>query len=391
MSAQDPHAVNSLRAGDADPVTGRVRWDPVHSLWNGSMLAAALVLGPPTFSPGALAVFLLTTGAGLLLGHSVGFHRRLIHGSFECPLWLERILVWFGTAVGMSGPFWMIRTHDLRDWAQRRPDCHDYLAHRRPMPIDAWWQIHCRLELDRPPSFDLGRIGRDPFYRFLERTWMVQQAPIALALFWLGGLPWVVWGVCARVSASVTGHWFVGHLAHSRGPQSWLVDGAGVQAHDVPWAAIPTMGEAWHNNHHAFPGSAKIGLYPGQHDWGWLFICLLERLGVAWNIRTPETLAKRKALTRVGDRSDRIRGSAPSGSIASFVTAPAFASARRGQPRKTIPRILPCEASLHFGAHGSRPSRGRRQGLSIVDDVHEIAGRIAKKEAAESQSSRTGP
>ncbi|MEI4584052.1 hypothetical protein WAC45_27595, partial [Klebsiella pneumoniae] len=79
--------------------------------------AAALVLGPLTFTPAAFAVFVVTTGASLLLGHSVGFHRRLTHRSFQCPLWLERVLVWFGTAVGMSGPHWIIRTHDLRDWA----------------------------------------------------------------------------------------------------------------------------------------------------------------------------------------------------------------------------------------------------------------------------------
>ena len=92
----------------------------------------------------------------------------------------------------MSGPFWMIRTHDLRDWAQRQPDCHDYLAHRRPMLVDAWWQMHCRLELAQPPRFDLGRIGRDPFYRFLERTWMLQQLPIAIALLcaWAVGPGW---------------------------------------------------------------------------------------------------------------------------------------------------------------------------------------------------------
>ncbi len=292
----DPHAVNSLIPGDADPVAGRVRWDPVHSLWNGSMLGAVLILGPLTFTPAAFAVFLVTTGAGLLLGHSVGFHRRLIHGSFACPLWLERILVWFGTSVGMSGPFWMIRTHDMRDWAQRQPDCHDYLAHRRPMLVDAWWQIHCRLELARPPRFDLGRIGRDPFYIFLERTWMAQQLPIAAVLFWAGGWPFVIWGVCARVSASVTGHWYIGHLAHRRGPQTWLVDGAGVQAHDVPWAAIPTMGEAWHNNHHAYPGSARIGLYRGQSDWGFVLIRLLEWAGLAWNIQTPDTLRQNRRL-----------------------------------------------------------------------------------------------
>ena len=296
MHHHDPCAVNSLVATPGcSPTEGRVVWDPLHSLWNGGMLAATLIFGAMTFSLAAVAAFVVTTGATLLLGHSVGFHRRLIHGSFECPLWLERGLVWFGTLVGMSGPFWMIRSHDMRDWAQRQTNCHDYLAHRRPMAVDAWWQMHCRLVLERPPRFDLGRIGRDPFYRFLERTWMLQQLPVAAALWLMGGWGFVVWGVCARVSASVIGHWFVGHLAHRRGSQTWLVRDAGVQAHDVPWAAIPTMGEAWHNNHHAYPGSAKIGLYPGQSDWGFRFIQLLERLGLAWDVRTPETMTERAA------------------------------------------------------------------------------------------------
>jgi len=294
----DAHAVNSLVVTpEANPVEGRVHWDPVHSLWNGGMAISSLFLCPLTASPSAAIVFLLTTAAGLLLGHSVGFHRRLIHRSFDCPRAIEYVLVWFGTSVGMSGPFWMIRTHDLRDWAQRQSDCHDYLAHRKPMLIDAWWQLHCRLELENPPTFDLGRIGADRFYRFLEWSWMAQQLPIAGALYLFGGWSWVAWGVCLRITAATTGHWFVGHLAHRRGPQSWLVNGAGVQAHDVPWAAIPTMGEAWHNNHHAFPGSARIGLHPGQSDWGFAFIRLLERLGLAWNVILPEHLGRDGALT----------------------------------------------------------------------------------------------
>jgi len=293
----DPCAVNSLiETPGCDPVVGRVVWDPLHSLWNGAMLAVTLIAGPLTICPGALAVFVLSTGATLLLGHSIGFHRRMIHGSFQCPLWLEYVLVWFGTAVGMSGPFWMIRAHDLRDWAQRQPDCHDYLSNRRPMLVDAVWQMHGRLMLERPPAFDFGRIGRDRFYRFLEQTWMLQQVPIAAVLYLMGGWGFVVWGVCARISASVTGHWFVGHLAHRRGPQTWLVKEAGVQAHDVPWAAIPTMGEAWHNNHHAYPGSAKIGLYPGQSDWGWRVIQMLEQAGLVWDVRTPEKMGPRPLI-----------------------------------------------------------------------------------------------
>jgi stearoyl-CoA desaturase (delta-9 desaturase) len=267
------------------------------------MLVLAILLAPVFASWSAILVFVLLTGASLLLGHSIGFHRLLIHRSFACPQWLERLLVWCGTLVGMSGPFWMIRTHDLRDWAQRQAACHDYLAHRRPMLIDAWWQLHCRLELDRPPVFDLGRAGRDRFYTMLERTWMAQQVPLALLLYLGGGWPWVIWGICVRVSICVTGHWFVGHLAHRRGPQSWLVKDAGVQAHDVPWAAIPTMGEAWHNNHHAYPGSARIGLAPGQSDWGYWVIARLEKLGLAWDVVTPESMTQRHDLLRPAPES----------------------------------------------------------------------------------------
>lgn len=293
----DPHRVNTIvELPGCSPVAGRVRWDPSHSLWNGGMMATSLLVAPWLVSWSAVAVCIVLTGATLMLGHSVGFHRRLIHGSFDCPLWLERLLVWIGTLVGMSGPLWMIRTHDLRDWAQRQPDCHDYLAHRQSMLVDGWWQLHCRLNLSQPPSFELGRVGRDPLYRFLEATWMLQQLPVAALLYFGGGWPWVVWGTCVRVTLSVTGHWFVGHLAHRRGPQSWLVEGAGVQAHDVPWAGLPTMGEAWHNNHHAFPGSARIGLYPGQSDWGFAFIRALERVGLAWNIALPEHLPARPAV-----------------------------------------------------------------------------------------------
>lgn len=71
------------------------------------------------------------------------------------------------------------------------------------------------------------------------------------------------------------------------------------------------MGEAWHNNHHAFPGSAQIGLYPGQSDWGYAFILLLERVGLASNIALPEHLARGKALTRVAPE-DRHAASNPS-------------------------------------------------------------------------------
>src|SRR5688572_25248273 len=58
--------------------------------------------------------------------------------------------------------------------------------------MDGCWNLHCTLSLRHAPRFDPGPgIGDDPFYRFLQRTWMLQQLPVAAALFWLGGWPWV--------------------------------------------------------------------------------------------------------------------------------------------------------------------------------------------------------
>src|SRR5215472_6631275 len=97
----------------SDPVAGRVCWSPQKSLWIGAMTLAALVFGPLFFSWGALALFVATSAVTLCFGHSVGMHRRLIHGSFECPLWLEYSCVYLGTLVGMAGPIGMVRVHDF--------------------------------------------------------------------------------------------------------------------------------------------------------------------------------------------------------------------------------------------------------------------------------------
>ena len=71
------------------------------------------------------------------------------------------------------------------------------------------------------------------------------------------------------------------------------------------WAAIPSMGESWHNNHHAFPASALHGLYPGQFDIGFQFVRLLERAGLASDIQTPADLPPRAGLSCIDQRSQR--------------------------------------------------------------------------------------
>jgi fatty-acid desaturase len=290
-----------FEAASTDALDGAVHWKPLKSLWIGTMTLVALIGGPLYFTPGALALFVVTTATTVCLGHSLGMHRRLIHRSYDCPLWLERLFVYLGTLVGMAGPFGMIRQHDIRDWAQRKDTCHPFLAHRNSMAKDGFWQLHCDLTLAHPPELELEpQVAQDPFYRFIDRFWMWQQLPWALLFFWVGGMPWLVWGIAVRVSASVTGHWLVGYFAHNDRPKtstrSWHVDGAGVQGYNVRRVGLITMGEGWHNNHHAYPASAKLGLKDGEADPGWWVLLALRRLGLVSNLKTPETLPPRVNL-----------------------------------------------------------------------------------------------
>ena len=281
---------------------GQVRWSPLKSIWISTMTLIGLIAGPFLFSWSALFVYVFVTGLTLCLGHSIGMHRRFIHNSFECPKWFEYLLVWLGVLVGMAGPFGMMRQHDLRDWAQRRKDCHDYLCHGRSFWEDAWWQLHCDLHLENGPEFrPEPAVANDRIYHWMERYWMWQQLPIAIVLFLLGGWSFVVWGVAARIATGVIGHWLVGYFAHNEGPMRWHVKEAGVQGHDVPIAALVSFGESWHNNHHAYPGSAKLGLNKDQPDPGWWVIVFFQRLGLVWNVQTPETLPERKALLRLSE------------------------------------------------------------------------------------------
>ena len=298
IQRRDAFRINGLEFDDTcNPVAGEVRWDPLRSMFNGTIMACALVLAPLYFSWSALAVFFVICFFTLCCGHSVGFHRRMIHRSFKCPKWLEYIMVYLGTAVGMGGPLWTIRTHDMRDWAQRTPSCHDFFAHRTHVLKDAWWYLHCRMVLKNSPRFNPGsEILEDRFYGFLQTTAMFQQIPIGILLYWFGGMEWLVWGVFVRVAACTTMHWYISRIAHTRGPQSWTVEGAGMMGHNVALWSIPTMGESWHNNHHAFPASARHGLKAGQIDIGFLYIRLLEKMGLAWDIQTPENLPPRRGL-----------------------------------------------------------------------------------------------
>jgi len=279
--------------------TGRVYLDANKVVWVGSMLLVGTIGSALTVSVDAILLFIGFTAFTLCFGHSLGMHRRFIHRSYQCPKWLEYFFVHLGTIVGLAGPFGMLKTHDLRDWAQRQTECHDYFSHGSTWLRDASWQIFHSFELETPPPFEAeAEIIDDPVYQWMEKTWMWQQLPWAIVFFAIGGWGWVCWGIASRVSVSILGHWLIGYFAHNEGHRDWHVKGVAVQGHNIPWTALLTMGESWHNNHHAFPGSAKLGIERGQLDPGWWVLLALSRLGLVSNLVTPESIAPRKELIR---------------------------------------------------------------------------------------------
>ncbi len=287
-----------------DPATsamdGHVQFLPVKAGW----LAVHGILGVGGAIAyaqwDAAAVFLMLTALTICAGHSVGMHRLLIHRSFKTYRLLAYLLVWLGTLVGMAGPFGMIRAHDMRDWHQRQRACPAHAAHRAGFWKDAYWQLCCQFSLQHPPTLVIEpEVADDRFYRAIERTWMLQQLPLAVVLFALGGWAYVLWGISLRIFVSLVGHWMVGHFAHRSGRQGWVVDGVAVQGFNLPRLGVLTFGENWHGNHHAFPHSAKLGVEAGQADPGYWFISALARLGLAWDIQLPDTRPERDGLRRV--------------------------------------------------------------------------------------------
>lgn len=296
---------------NTDAYIGKVVWSPVKSVWFLANLFVAVLVAPFIVTLSSVGIFIVLTAITLCFGHSLGMHRLLIHRSYECPKWMEYLFVYLGTLVGMAGPIGMIKQHDLRDWAQRQSRCHDYLLHGSGMLKDAWWQLNCDLRLANGPEFNIEEdVLSDRFYRFIEKTWLLHQLVVAIPLYWIGGLNWLVWGVSVRIVVSVGGHWLIGYFAHNDGERTWRVEGAAVQGHNIRLAGLLSMGEAWHNNHHAYPGSAMLGLYTDEPDPGWWVLNALHNIGIVKNIRLPQQLPARSELvteaTNLDSRVERV-------------------------------------------------------------------------------------
>ncbi len=246
-------------------------------------------------------------------GVTIGYHRMATHRAFTSHP-IVKLFWMIAGSTGFQGPIigWVAihRRHHQRSDLDGDP--HSPHANDAGGMLGGLWHAHTAW-LVRPAPADLRRsvkdLAQDPVARFVDRTyllWVFLGAAVPFTIGWLvkgtlsGALATLVWGFFVRIAIMQHATWSVNSICHVFGYRSYR---ASDESRNNPLVALFSLGEGWHNNHHAFPTSARLGLHRGQADWGFRFIQLLERLGLAWDVRTPETLPSRPTLVRVEDQT----------------------------------------------------------------------------------------
>ncbi|MBI2078679.1 MAG: acyl-CoA desaturase [Euryarchaeota archaeon] len=223
------------------------------------------------------------------LGVTLGLHRMLTHHSIVARAPTRALLLIAGS-MSLQGPpvDWAAthqRHHALSD---REGDPHS--------PKDGFWHAHClwlvRNRFVRAgPAHD--KMMADPVARFVQRTWVAWAilgfaipAAIAFAIHptVLSVLNGVLWGGFVRVFVGHHTTWSVNSMGHVFGTRPFA---SGENSRNSWILALFTWGEGWHNNHHAFPNSAFIGLRWYQIDIGRWALRALQALGQIRAVHVP--------------------------------------------------------------------------------------------------------
>jgi len=267
-------------------------------LWNEALHWGDLVV---------FAICYVLTG----LGVTVGFHRHFTHRAFKAKPWLRGTLAIMGSAA-IEGPViaWVADHRKHHAFADVEGDPHSpHVDHGHGLKgalrglLHAhvgWLFIHTHRGNKQRYAPDL---IADPLIRWIDRTFVLWVGVGLLVPFGLGyliGGTWqtaltgLLWGGAVRMLVVHHVTYSINSLCHFFGRQAF---DTGDESRNLAWLAPFTFGEAWHNNHHAFPTSYEHGMRRSQIDPSRWVILGLEKMGLVWDVVriSPERQA-RKAL-----------------------------------------------------------------------------------------------
>lgn len=233
-----------------------------------------------------------------MMGVTIGYHRLLSHRSFRCPKIVEYFWVLGGYLAFEGSPIWWATIHRAH---HRYTD--DTLDPHSPrygwMNAYYGWIFRSKYPDYITPGDQAKDLVKDPIYRFLEQNGHWHRAHVLAVLFGLTFrivlLLCVGWPIAlASLAAGVLVQQVplllnvVCHL-QNMGYKSYQT---GEDSVNVWWVALLTAGEGWHNNHHAFPGSARSGFKPFELDPSWLMIRLMKLFGLVGRLHEESIESK---------------------------------------------------------------------------------------------------
>ena len=243
-------------------------------------------------------------------GVTVGFHRLFTHRAFATKPWLRGVLAVLGSAA-IEGPVisWVADHRKHHAFSDQPGDPHsphvDHgvgwrgalrgLAHAHM----GWLFLHTQRGARKRYAPDL---LADPVVNFVDRTflyWAVGGLGAAFGLGWLIGgtltaaLTGLLWGGAVRLLVLHHVTFSINSLCHFFGRRRF---DTGDESRNLAWLSLLSFGEAWHNNHHAFPTSATHGLRWWEIDTSSLLIRGLERVGLAWDVVRIDPARQQKKL-----------------------------------------------------------------------------------------------
>jgi stearoyl-CoA desaturase (delta-9 desaturase) len=235
-------------------------------------------------------------------GTTIGFHRYFSHKGFDTGPVLKATLAILG-CMTMQGPItqWVTDHRKHHALSDREGDPHSpHVGHGEGFGGAVKGFVHAHVGwMFTNLGMEQGReYGKDLYEDRLVRTidrlylaWVVLTFGIPFAIGWAAGggslalgAQALVWGGLIRVFLYQHATFSVNSICHMFGRQDYR---ARDESRNNWLVSVLVFGEGWHNNHHAFPSSARHGLHRRQVDVSWLVIRGLEKLGLVWNVRTP--------------------------------------------------------------------------------------------------------
>ena len=252
--------------------------------WGGALRWSDLVI---------LAILYSLTGIGV----TVGFHRLFTHRSFKTAGPLRFLLAALGSAA-IEGPLieWVSNHRKHHQFSDESDDPHSPHHHGTGVRGALRGLAHAHLgwilkgDAAATPERYAKDLLADPIARFVDRTFLVWllaglALPFALGAALTGtldgALAGLLWGGAVRIFLLHHATFSINSLCHFFGRQPYAT---GDKSRNLAWLALPTLGEAWHNNHHAFPTSARHGRSRWQLDPSWWTIRALSCCGLAWDL-----------------------------------------------------------------------------------------------------------